>query len=72
MESKSNVENHHVSPAIMSVIIFIYFYLKGLFCFHKNTRLRALKPTIPDKTPRLLVPAFKSDSEGLSVKNKEV
>lgn len=65
----------NVSLAMMSVIVFIYLYLTVIFSFHTNSRLRAREATLPErkkKKGKLLMPVFKSDSERLSVKNKEV
>jgi len=44
----------------MSAIIFIYLYLKGLFCFHKNTSLRAQNPTIPEQKPQTFGASFQA------------
>lgn len=49
---------HHISPAIMRDIKFIYFYLKEVFNFHENTGLRALNPTIPEEKPQTFGASF--------------
>lgn len=50
-ESQLGQTYHGDPPAIINVIIFVSLYLQGIFHFHKNTRLRARKPTTPEQSP---------------------
>lgn len=51
VESKSNTQKiyHNLSSASMSLILFIYLYLKVICSFHKNCRSRALKASLPEQ-----------------------